>query len=100
MTRSVAVSLLASTLTAAGAAHAGTVYVPLPGVTTVGGATYEAQVSISNPATLGRSIDQVQLPTDSDGTQRSGTPSPLAVMAGRTSVVKPAASFRGLLELT
>jgi hypothetical protein len=100
MTRPAVAILLLTALASAGAARAGTVYIPLPGVTSVGGATYEAQVAISNPATAGRSIDQVALGTDTDGTQRSGTPSPLSVLAGRTSIVKPVASFRGLLELT
>src|SRR6185295_5262799 len=68
MTRSILRSLLVAGVCAANAAWAGTVYVPLPGVTAVGTATYEAQVSIGNPAVAARNISQVQIADDSDGT--------------------------------
>ena len=101
MTRSIASSLLLATLGAAGAAQAGTVYIPLAGQTTVGPASYEVQVSIVNTAAASANVDQVLLGTDTDGTQRTGvTPSTLSVAGARTSVVKPGAAFRGLLEVT
>ncbi len=100
MTRSIVSSLLLATL-CAGAAQAGTVYVPLAGQTTVGTATYEVQVSVVNTAGASANVDQVLLGTDTDGTQRTGvTPSTLSVAGARTSVVKPGAAFRGLLEIT
>jgi len=100
MTRSIVSSLLLATLGAAGAAHAGTVYVPLPGKAAVGASAYEVQVSIANTAGQGATVNQVLLASDTDGTQRTGvTVTPLAVNGGQTSVVKPGAAFNGLLEL-
>lgn len=88
-------------LCAAGAAHAGTVYVPAPGPGTLGGSNYEVQVSVSNTATAVREVRQASLATDTDGvTQRPAAPSTVQVQAGRTAVVKPAAAFRGLVELS
>ena len=85
----------------AGAAYAGTVYVPAPGPGTLGGSNYEVQVSVSNNATAVREVRQILLATDTDGvTQRPAAPSTVQVQAGRTAVVKPAAAFRGLLELS
>jgi hypothetical protein len=101
MTRSIVSSLLLALLCVSGAAHAGTVYVPLAGQTTVGPASYEVQVSIVNTAAASANVDQVLLGTDTDGTQRTGvTPSTLSVAGARTSVVKPGAAFRGLLEIS
>lgn len=90
----------AALLLAASAAHAGTVYVPLPGISSVGGATYEVQVAIANDATAQRTVKQFQIANDSDGAQRGSEPTTLQVLAKRTVIVKPAATFRGLLELS
>jgi len=92
--------LLLMALLAAGAAHAGTVYVPAPGLATVGGSTYEVQVSVANTALAARDVKQTLLANDTDGTVRSGTPPIVSVQAGRTSVVKAASTFRGLVELS
>jgi hypothetical protein len=101
MSRSLLSSLLLATLGAVGTAHAGTVYVPLPGQATAGTSTYEVQVSIVNTAAAPATVNQALLASDSDGTQRSGvTTSSLAVNGGQTSVVKPGATFSGLLELS
>ena len=101
MTRSIVSSLLLAMLGAAGAAHAGTVYVPLPGKAVVGTSAYEVQVSIANTAGQGATVNQTLLASDTDGTQRTGvTATPLAVNGGQTSVVKPGAAFNGLLELS
>ncbi|HKV11850.1 MAG TPA: hypothetical protein VJ725_27135 [Thermoanaerobaculia bacterium] len=100
MTRSAVLRLSLAALFAASAAHAGTGYVPLPGIQTVGSATYEAQVLISNNATQTREVKQVQLATDTDGTPRGAAPAGLQIAANQTNVVKPAATFRGLLELS
>ena len=83
------------------AAWAGTVYVPLPGVTAVGPVGYETQVSVTNTLALQRTVSYLQLATGVDGTQRQGvTKSPLQIAAGRTAVLKPTPSARGLLELS
>ena len=100
MTRSVLVRLSLAALFVASAAHAGTGYVPLPGLQTVGPVSYEAQVLVSNNAAQAREVKQVQLATDTDGTPRPAAPASLQVQGNRTSVVKPAATFRGLLELS
>jgi hypothetical protein len=100
MTRSVVRNVLLAAFCVASAAHAGTGYVPLPGIQAVGGTPYEAQVLISNNATQTREVKQVQLATDTDGTPRGAAPAGLQVLGNRTSVVKPAATFRGLLELS
>lgn len=97
--RSLLFSLLV--LCAAGAAHAGTVYVPSPGPGTLGGSSYEVQVSVANTTSAVREVRQTSLVTDTDGiTQRPATPSTVQVQAGRTVVVKPGAAFRGLMELS
>jgi hypothetical protein len=100
MTRPSARSLFLVLLCAAGAAHAGTVYVPLPGVSQAGTATYEAQAVISNGAAQQTDVQEVLLVNDTDGTRRTGTPAQLQVPAGRSIVVRPGAAFRGLMELT
>jgi hypothetical protein len=99
MPRLILRSFLAAALCAAGAAQAGTVYVPSPGVGLVGGSTYEVQVAITNTAPAPGDVAQALLATNTDGTQRSTPPTTVTVQAGRTSVVKPGAAFRGLLEL-
>jgi hypothetical protein len=100
MARFVVRCFLLTALVAASAAHAGTVYVPSPGLATLGGSTYETQISVSNTAIAARDVKQMLLANDTDGTVRAGTPSTLTVQPGRTSVVKAAASFRGLVELS
>ena len=101
MSRPLVRSLFLAALCAAGAAQAGTVYVPTPGVSTVGGTAYEVQVSVTNAASQPRETRQLLLANDTDGTQRGGSQStPVQVLAGRTAVIKPGASFRGLLELS
>ncbi len=100
MNRSFLSSVLVATLGAMGAAHAGTVYVPLPGRTTAGTTSYEVQVSVANTAAAPATVNEALLPGDADGTQRAGvTSSSLAVNPGQTSVVKPGATFSGMLEL-
>jgi hypothetical protein len=103
MTRSVAVRSLAFALFAALAAdtaQAGTVYIPLPGLTQAGSASYEAEVTVTNSAAQTASVNQVLLAADTDGTQRAGQPVALQVLGNLTAIVKPGAGFRGLLELS
>jgi hypothetical protein len=85
---------------AAGAAQAGTVYVPAPGPSTLGGSTYEVQVSVTNTAADARDVKQVLLAAETDGTQRSVPASTVQVQGGRTALVRPGTTFRGLLELS
>lgn len=99
MLRSLPICILASSLLAS-AAWAGTVYVPLPGVSQVGTATYEAEVAATNMAAPAASTNQVLLSNDTDGTQRPGQPAALQVPGNRTVIAKPGAAFRGLLELS
>lgn len=83
------------------ASWAGTVYVPLPGITAIGSSTFEAQVSFGNLANASREVSQVLLAAGTDGTVRgNGVPVVQSVPAGQNMLLKPAASFRGLLELT
>jgi hypothetical protein len=83
------------------AALAGAVYVPLPGVSSLGTATYQPQVAVSNAAAASLTVQQVTIAENVDGTVRTGvTPTPLTVQGGRTTVVQPAATFRGLLEIS
>jgi hypothetical protein len=100
MARPVVRCLLLIALGTAGVAHAGTVYVPAPGLSTLGGSTYEVQVSMTNTALAARDVKQTLLADDSDGTVRSATPSTVQVQAGRSAVVKAASTFRGLVELS
>lgn len=99
MSRSLSTCVLASCLLAS-TAWAGTVYVPLPGVSQVGTAAYEAEVAATNMAATAANTNQVLLSNDTDGTQRPGQPAALQVPANRTTIVKPGATFRGLLELS
>ena len=99
MARPLVRSSLLAALFAAGAAHAGTVYVPSPGLGSIGGSAYEVQVAISNTAAAAGDVKQALLAIDTDGTQRPTPPSTTTVQAGQTAVVKPGAAFSGLLEL-
>lgn len=82
-----------------GVARAGTVYVPLPGVTTVGTATWEAEITVANGSTQALAVTGLLFPYDTDGTQRVGlTPTPYNVGAAQTTVLRPGASFVGLAE--
>jgi hypothetical protein len=98
MPRPLVRSLFLAALCAAGAAHAGTVYVPSPGLAPVGGSTYEVQISITNNATAASDVKGALLLTDTDGTPRPTPPATVTVQGGRTFVVKPGA-FRGMVEL-
>lgn len=94
------VALLAAAALAAGPALAGTVYVPLPGVTNVGTATYDAEITIANASPNPVTLNGLLLPQDTDGTVRTGlTPAVLNVGAAQTLLVKPGGSFVGLAEL-
>ncbi|HEX9940783.1 MAG TPA: hypothetical protein VGG03_02105 [Thermoanaerobaculia bacterium] len=91
---------LAAGAAQANAAHAGVVYVPAPGPSSLGGSTYEVQVSVTNTAPDARDVKQVLLAHDTDGTQRTGAPATVQLAGGRSTVVRPGSAFRGLLELS
>lgn len=94
-----AVCVLAFALVA-GSVQAGTVYVPMPGLTQAGSASYEAEVTVANPAAAAANVNQYLVAADADGTQRPSPATGLQVPGNLTAVVKPGASFRGLLELS
>lgn len=82
-------------------AHAGAVYVPLPGVTAVGSATWEPQVLLSNDlANTARNAVATLVPAEADGTKRDNlTGTNVRVGAQRLIVFRPTANAAGLLEL-
>ena len=85
---------------AASAAQAGTVYVPMPGLTSVGTAAWEGDISIANASPQALTVTGLLLQADTDGTQRGSlTPQVINVGAAQTLVVKPGATFIGLVEL-
>src|ERR1044072_9209403 len=93
-------ALAAASALAATAPHAGTVYVPLPGVTNVGSATWEAEITVANASTTPLTLSGLLLPHDTDGTARAGLmPAVLNVGAAQTLLVKPGGSFVGLAEI-
>ena len=103
MTRPVVRCLLALSamcLLSASVASAGTVYVPLPGVPSVGNRQYEVQVTITNNLAQTRATNSFLIQTGQDGTKRTGTATPVQVPAGQSIVLKPDKAARGLLELS
>jgi hypothetical protein len=92
--------LLPALLCGAAAAHAGTVYVPLPGVSQVGGVTYEAQILISNSSAQPQNVNELLIATGTDGTQRPSPPIGLQIPANRASIIRPGAAVRGLAEFS
>jgi hypothetical protein len=99
MLRSLGLSLLLAAASAT-AVQAGTVYVPLPGLNQNGSYTYDAQVAVTNTSTQANNVTQFLIGNDTDGTVRPGPGVPLSVPAGRTTLVNPGATVRGLLELS
>jgi hypothetical protein len=97
---SLARTLFLAALSVAGAAQAGTVYIPVPGNATVGTASYQVQVAVANTGTQRVNLKQALLATDTDGTQRPNPPSTTQILAGRTTVLQPGAAFKGLLEIS
>ncbi len=92
--------LLLTLLCGAAAAHAGTVYVPLPGVSQVGGVSYEAQILISNSSAQPQNVNEHLIATGTDGTQRPAPPIGLQIPASRASIIRPGATLRGLAEFS
>jgi translation initiation factor IF-1 len=81
-------------------AHAGTAYIPLPGITTVGPITYKTQIDITNTARESLAVDSLQLAPGVDGTLREGrSATRLSIVPRKTFVYRPDPRSRGLLEL-
>ena len=59
-------------LVGAQVAHAGTAYIPLPGISAVGPVTYKTQIEITNTAGETLAVDSLQLAPGVDGTRREG----------------------------
>ncbi|HEV2853587.1 MAG TPA: hypothetical protein VHC97_12355 [Thermoanaerobaculia bacterium] len=78
---------LAFSLLGAGAASAGTVYVPIPNPLSSTGSSHLVQVWISNTGTAQRPYSATLLEAESDGTKRPAKPTETSVPAGRTTVL-------------
>lgn len=103
MTRPVVRCLLALSavcLLSASVASAGTVYVPLPGVSSLGTFEYEVRVTVTNGLTQSRAATTFLIQTGKDGTKRAAAATPVQVPAGQSIVVKPDRAARGLLEIS
>jgi hypothetical protein len=83
----------------ASAAHAGTVYVPLPGNLTVGSAAWEQVVFVSNGGAQNASFSELALRGDTDGTVRPPSPTSQALPAKQGTGLALDAASQGLLEL-
>jgi translation initiation factor IF-1 len=88
-------------LALAGAAHAGTAYVPLPGVEAVGPVSYRTQITVTNMGDELLNVEALQLAPGEDGSEveRARTRR-LAVLPKRTFVFHPESGGRGLLGLS
>jgi hypothetical protein len=79
-------------------AAAGVVYVPLPGVETVGDAQWQPTVVVANSAAAEEEFQRLFLAADTDGTDRASDPATQPLGAGLTTSLAPA-NEAGLLEL-
>lgn len=78
---------LAFSLLGAGAASAGTVYVPVPDPINSTGSSHVVQVWITNTGTAQRPYSTTLLEAETDGTKRSGKPPETPMAAGRTTLL-------------
>ncbi len=86
MSRPLAACLVFSLL-GAGAASAGTVYVPVPNPIGDVGSSHVVQVWVTNTGTVQRPYSTTLLEAESDGTKRSGKPPEVPLAAGRTTLL-------------
>jgi hypothetical protein len=94
-----ALALLASLVPA----FAGTVYIPVTSSKTLGTATYNTRLWVSNPGAVTRSFSVLFLAAGTDGTQRAGlTPQSFTLAAGGSLLLTnlAPAGTSGLLEIT
>lgn len=78
---------LAFSLLGAGAASAGTVYIPVPNPLSSTGSSHVVQVWVTNTGTAQRPYATTVLEAETDGTKRSGKPPETPVSAGRTTLL-------------
>lgn len=100
MKRSLSTQLFVFGLLIASLASAGTVYVPLPGTSTLGTFGVAPQIEVTNNGTQDATVNVVTIDTATDGTVRTGQPTPVVVQAKRTVLLAPTATFQGLYELS
>jgi hypothetical protein len=79
--------LAVSLLGGAGAAFAGTVYIPVPDPVGSTGSSHAMQVWITNSGTAARPYTATLIAADSDGTKRSSKATETPVPAGRTALL-------------
>lgn len=94
----ISLTLLASVASTA-PALAGTVYVPLPGYATVGGAQWEANILVANAGAEQAVFKKLFLAADSDGTVRPAPPTEDPLGPRQTTGLVPQAGAAGLYEL-
>ncbi|HEX4955731.1 MAG TPA: hypothetical protein VF017_20280 [Thermoanaerobaculia bacterium] len=101
VTRAFAASVLA--LAAATAAHAGAVYVPLAKDVVVNGIRYQTQVWVSNKSETAQTFSTFFIPTETDGTARTGAPNRTSFAIGARSTLQltgvAPANENGMLEI-
>jgi hypothetical protein len=99
--RVLAGALLPLGLAAAQAAHAGTAYIPLPGVSAVGPVSYKTQITITNSVDEPLAVESLRLEPGVDGTLREGLRATrFSIVPKKTFVLRPDPRDRGLLELS
>jgi hypothetical protein len=81
------------------AAHAGTVYVALPGYPTVGSAAWEPVVFVSNGGAQQANFSELFLRNDTDGTVRPPAPTSQALPSKQGTGLALDSGSQGLLEL-
>jgi len=101
MRKELAACLAFSLLGSAGAAFAGTVYVPVPDPVGSTGSSHALQICITNSGTAQQPYTATLLAAESDGTQRPAKATPTPVPAGRTTLLANAGvrGQVGLLEI-
>src|SRR5215207_8663998 len=99
--RVLAGALLPLGLAAAQAAHAGTAYIPLPGVSAVGPVSYKTQITITNSVGEPLAVESLRLEPGVDGILREGLRATrFSIVPKKTLVLRPDPRDRGLLELS
>jgi len=101
MRKALAACLASSLLGSAGAAFAGTVYVPVPDPVGSTGSSHAMQIWITNSGTAQQPYTATFLAAESDGTQRPTKSTATPVPTGRTALLaNPGVSGKvGLLEI-
>lgn len=99
--KTLTLALLPLSLATVQAAQAGTVHVPLPGISGVGSVSYKTQISITNSGGEPVAVESLELAPGVDGTQREGVrANRLSIAPFKTFILRPAAAARGVMELS